>query len=63
MALTQPHAFCEHKVTMAPADAPWQTVVIERFNGYHAERDAWRLARSLEGLENTVVRVSCQQCW
>jgi hypothetical protein len=63
MALTHAHAFCEHKVTMAPADRPWDTIVIERFNGYYAERDAKRLADSLQGIENAIVNVSCQQCW
>jgi hypothetical protein len=63
MALTHPHAFCEHKVTIATADRPWDTVVIERFNGDHAERDAARLAASLTGIENAIVNVSCAQCW
>ena len=55
--------FCEYKVTMAPADRPWDTVVVERFDGSTAERDAKRLAQSLEGLGNTIVQVSCAQCW
>jgi hypothetical protein len=63
MALTHSHAFCEHKVTMAPVDRPWDFVVIERFNGCHAERDAKRLANSLQGLEGAIICVSCQQCW
>ena len=57
------HAFCEHKVTIAPIDRPWETIVVERFNDSNAERDATRLAKSLEGLENAIVQVSCQQCW
>jgi hypothetical protein len=57
------HAFCEFKVTMAPADRAWETIVIERFTGSTAERDATRLASSLQGLENTIVQVSCAQCW
>lgn len=61
--LSQPSAFIEYKVTMEPVDAPWQSVVVERFNGSTAERDAFRLARSLDGLEGAVVRVSCSQCW
>jgi hypothetical protein len=63
MALTHPHAFCEFKVTIATADRPWDTVVIERFNGDHAERDAARLAESLQGIGNAIVQVSCAQCW
>ena len=57
------HAFSEHNVTIAPIDRPWDTVVVERFNDSNAERDAVRLAKSLEGLENAIVQVSCQQCW
>jgi hypothetical protein len=63
MALTHAHAFCEHKVTIAPADRTWDTVVIERFNGYYVERDAKRLADLLQGIENAIVQVSCAQCW
>jgi hypothetical protein len=61
--LTATHAFCEYKVTMAHTDRPWDTVVIERFNGSSAERDAKRLAASLTGIENAIVQVSCAQCW
>jgi len=50
-------------VTMAPADRAWDTIVIERFNGDYAERDAKRLASSLTGIENAIVQVSCAQCW
>ena len=57
------HAFCEYKVTIAPIDRPGDTVAVERFNDSNAERDADRLAKSLEDLENVVVQVSCQQCW
>jgi hypothetical protein len=55
--------FCTHKVTIAPTDRPWDTIVVERFDGSTAERDAKRFAQSLEGLENSIVQVSCQQCW
>ena len=57
------HAFCEYKVTMAPSDRPWSTVAIERFTGDHSERDAKRLADSLQGIEGAIVQVSCAQCW
>lgn len=59
------HSFsaCEYKVTIAPASEPWNTVVVERFNSSTAERDAHALAASLEGLGNTIVQVSCAQCW
>jgi len=59
------HSFsaCEFKVTMAPADEPWNTVVVERFNSSTAERDAHSLAASLQGLAGAIVQVSCAQCW
>ena len=63
MALTRAHSFIEYKVTMAPADRAWDTIVIERFNGDYAERDAKRLAASLTGIENAIINVSCAQCW
>ena len=48
---------------MAPSDRPWSTVAIERFTGDHSERDAKRLADSLQGIEGAIVQVSCAQCW
>lgn len=63
MALTTSHAFCEFKVTIAPIDEPWNTIIVDRFNGSTAEKDAYALAGSIDGLGNTIVQVSCAQCW
>lgn len=63
MSLVHDHAFIEYKVTIEPEHSPWESVVVGRFNGSSAERDAFRLAQQLHGLGNTVVRVSCAQCW
>ena len=63
MAITAPHAFIEFKVTVAPVSEPWNTVIIDRFNGSSAEKDAYALARAIDGLGNTIVQVSCAQCW
>ena len=63
MALTHPSAFIEYKVTIAPSSEPWNTVIVDRFNGSRAEKDAFALADTLQGLGNTIVQVSCAQCW
>jgi hypothetical protein len=55
-------ASIEFRVTMAPAAEPWNTVTVERFTGSSAERDAQRMAESLEGIENAIIGVCCAQC-
>lgn len=63
MALSSVRSSIEYKVTIEPKDSPWESVVVGRFSGSSAERDAFRLAGVFDGLGNTVVRVSCAQCW
>ena len=52
----------EYIVTIAPSSEPWSTVIVDRFNGSRAEKDALALAETLQGLGNTIVQVSCAQC-
>lgn len=57
----------EYKVTVAPADRPWATEVVERFSGCEGEKKARPLAQKvqeeLNGVGDAIVQVSCSQCW